>query len=414
MKKERLDSFYGKKSPEELATVYGTPVYIYNENILRQRCREMAGLVKQVPVKVNYSTKANSNLELLKIIRSEGLDADAMSPGEIVLLLAAGFQPSQIVFIGNNVSDEEFQFAVEHQVKVSVDSIAQLKRLGRINPGGEVIVRFNPGVGTGHHEKVVTGGDKTKFGVSPENIAEVKEVLSQYGLRLYGINQHIGSFFLESSTYLEGAARLLAIAEAFPELTMIDFGGGFGIPYHKDEAEGRLDLEELGGRLGVILSDWCERQKRQPEFRIEPGRYVVAECGRLLGTVHALKDNREIHFIGTDLGFNVLARPILYGAHHDLHLFRKDKPVKGGVKRAATVVGNICETGDKLTEGYLLPEAEEGDRIEVMDAGAYGFAMSSNYNCRLRPAEVLIDASGNDRLIRRRETFEDLLRGFVQ
>lgn len=404
-----LTNFYGETDPQALIVKYGSPLYVYNERILRQRCREMKELVSLDGFRVNYSTKANANLELLKIIRSEGLDADAMSPGEIYVLLKAGFKPEQILFIPNNVSDQELQYAIDQKIKISVDSLSQLERLGRLNPGGEVVVRFNPGVGAGHHEKVVTGGPKTKFGVSPGQIAAVKELVARYRLKLTGINQHIGSLFLEEKPYLDGVKALLAIAVQFEGLSFVDFGGGFGIPYRKQESQARLDLTKLGTQLTGLLSNWRATYNPAVEFKIEPGRYLVAESGVLLGTVYARKENGGTTYIGTDLGFNVLIRPALYDSHHDLEVYRNGKVVSRTELQPVTVVGNICETGDIMAKERELPLIEEGDLLGVMDAGGYGYVMSSNYNNRLRPAEVLIDQNGDDRLIRRRETFEDLV-----
>ncbi len=407
------NGFFGKNSPAALTAKYGSPLYVYNERILRERCREMAGLLPEARTGVNYSTKANANLELLRIIRSEGLRADAMSPGEIHVLLKAGFKPDQILYIGNNVADAELRYASAAGVRVSVDSLAQLERFGRLNPGGRVAIRFNPGIGAGHHEKVVTGGDKTKFGINREQIAEVPAILSRHGLRLNGVNQHVGSLFLDGETYLEAARALLAIAEPFKELEFVDFGGGFGIPYRRQAGEARLDLEEFRRELEGIIREWMPRLPQRMEFLIEPGRYIVAEAGILLGTVHALKENAGVSYIGTDLGLNVLIRPALYDAYHEIEVYRNGQLVTDGPSEEVTVVGNICETGDILAKERDLPEVREGDLLAVRDAGAYGYVMSSNYNNRLRPAEVLIDASGADRLIRRRETLDDLTACFV-
>ena len=399
-------------NPQELIDQYGSPLYVYDEAALRERCREMTGLVDFPNFRVNYSTKANSNLELLRIIQSEGLDVDAMSPGEIHVLLAAGFKPQQIFYIGNNVSTDEMRFAIDRGITVSVDSLAQLELFGRINRGGEVAVRFNPGVGTGHHEKVVTGGKKTKFGVGWDKIDEVKSTLKQYALKLIGINQHIGSLFLDGRPYLDGVKNLLEIAAEFDGLQFIDCGGGFGIPYHKEKGENRLELKELGVELSLMMSGWSRKYHEKINFKIEPGRYIVAESGVLLGTVHAIKENSGITYIGTDLGFNVLARPVMYDSHHDLEIYRQGIRVVTDDLQPATVVGNICETGDIIAKGRELPNTEAGDILCVKDAGAYGYVMSSNYNNRLRPAEVLITTEGNPRLIRRRETFDDLMRCF--
>ncbi|NMA35195.1 MAG: diaminopimelate decarboxylase [Clostridiaceae bacterium] len=406
-------NFYGNSKPSELLKEYGSPLYVYNESILRQRCREMAGLVSYPNYKSNYSIKANSNMELLKIVREEGLHADAMSPGEIHLLLAAGFRPDEILFVANNVSAEEMQYAIDKGVLVSCDSLSQLRLYGRLDPGGRVAVRFNPGVGAGHHAKVITGGKETKFGINPESIDEVKATLKEYRLRLAGINQHIGSLFMDPSSYLQAARTLLNIAANFEDIEFIDMGGGFGIPYRKQEGQQRLDLVEAGRGLSQLMEDWTANYGKRVRLKIEPGRYIVAECGVLLGTVHAVKQNSGKTFIGTDIGLNVLLRPAMYDSHHDIEFYRNDAILKSDKVHTATVVGNICESGDILAKSRELPEAAEGDIIGIMDAGAYGYSMSSNYNNRLRPAEVLIDLDGNPRLIRRRDTLEDLMRGFL-
>lgn len=405
-------AFFGRNTPFDLVEAYGSPLYVYNEAIFRARCREMKQFIDYPMITVNYSIKANSNLELLRIAREEGLQADAMSPGEIYLLQHAGYTSEEIFFIPNNVSEEEMRFAIERNILVSVDSLSQLERYGRINPGGRVAVRFNTGVGAGHHDKVVAGGQRSKFGVESKFVPEVHEVLRRFNLTLVGINQHIGSFFLEGQPYLEGVRALLAVAEQFTSLEFVDLGGGFGIPYRKQEDQSRLDLKKLGAEVGQILNEWTERYGKAVRFLIEPGRYVPAESGVLLGTVHGVKENYGKTYVGTDLGFNILMRPVLYDAYHELEAYRRGN---GSDERSeVVVVGNICEPGDIIASDYPLPVMEEGDLLGVMDAGAYGFSMSSNYNCRLRPAEVLIQENGVARLIRRRETLEDLVRKFEE
>lgn len=403
-------NFYGLNTPFDLIRAYGSPLYVYNEAIFRTRCREMKGFINYPHIAVNYSIKANSNLTLLKIAREEGLRADAVSPGEIYHLQKAGYPSEEIFFIPNNASDEEMRYAIERDILLSADSISQLERYGRLNPDGSVAVRFNPGVGAGHHEKVVTGGDKSKFGVMPSLIPKVKEVLQAYNLKLVGINQHIGSLFMEGSPYMNGVQALLSIAENFDDLEFIDLGGGFGVPYRKQEGEARFDLVTFGAELGDLLSRWTKGYGKPIRFIIEPGRYVPAESGVLLGTVHAVKQSYGKTYIGTDLGFNVLSRPVLYDAYHEIEVYPREP--RSGEDALVTLVGNLCETGDILAKDRSLPPIKEDDVIGVMDAGAYGYVMSSNYNCRLRPAEVLIRVNGDASLIRRRETLEDLMRGF--
>ena len=393
----------------ELIQKYGSPLYVYDENTLRLRCREMKNLLPNKKLKVNYSAKANSNLALLGIIKDSGIDVDAMSPGEIFVQLRAGFLPEQIFYIGNNVSAAEMQYAIDKNVLVSVDSLSQLDLYGRINPNSDVAVRFNPGIGVGHHEKVVTGGKKTKFGVQKEFISHVKELLIKHKLNLVGINQHIGSLFMDATPYIEGAKSLLEIAKEFPDLKFIDMGGGFGIPYGEDEA--RLDLDILSKKLDEILTEFLKDYKNKDViFKVEPGRYISAECGILLGEVYSVKENYEHTYVGTDLGFNVYIRPTMYDAYQAINIVKRSGDYSK--QEVATIVGNICESGDIIAKDRLMPKIEEGDIVVVVDAGAYGFAMSSNYNCRLKPAEILITSSGEDKLIRRKDTLEDIVRNF--
>jgi diaminopimelate decarboxylase len=404
--------FYGKTNPVQLIEKYGSPLYVYSEKVLRERCKELTSLISYPKFKVNYSAKANTNLSLLKIVREEGLLIDAMSPGEIFIELKAGYKPEDILFISNNVSDQEMLYAVEAGVLISVDSLAQLERYGRLNRGGKVAIRINPGVGAGHHEKVITGGKNTKFGVDPGFISQIKDILAQSGLKLVGLNQHIGSLFMTAESYLEAAAFMLEFSTHFSDLEFVDLGGGFGIPYHKEAGEARLDLKILGKQLQVLVDDWMKRTNRNLSVKIEPGRYTVAECGVLLGQVHSVKKNGPKKFIGSDLGFNVLIRPAMYDAHHDIEIYNAN-PRANDKAETVTIVGNICETGDILAKDRKLPEIKEGDILGILDAGAYGMVMSSNYNCRLRPAEVLITTSGDDVLIRKREALDDLVRHFT-
>ncbi|WP_250230157.1 diaminopimelate decarboxylase [Anaeropeptidivorans aminofermentans] len=406
------ENFFQGADPFELIEKYGSPLYIYNERILRQRVREMKNLVSYENFRVNFSAKANSNIAFLQIVKDEGIDVDAMSPGEIEAELMAGFKPENILYISNNVSEEEMQYAINKGIKTSVDSLSQLEQYGRLNPGGKVAVRFNPGVGAGHHKKVITGGKETKFGVNEEYIPQVKEILEKYSLTLIGINQHIGSLFMDGGSYIEGAKNLINIAKHFEDLEFIDLGGGFGIPYKKQYGEERLNLSGLGEKLSEFIEAFVSEYGKKLIFKIEPGRYISAECGLLLGQVHAVKMNGDEKYIGTDLGFNVLARPMMYDSFHGIEVYTKrENPEK--VTEIASIVGNICETGDIIAGKRELPVIHEGDIIGVLDAGAYGMVMSSNYNNRLRPAEVFIRENGEVKLVRKRDNIEDLLKNYI-
>ena len=405
-------NFFGNTNPEELAAEFGTPLYVYNENILRRQMRKVANLISVPGFTANYSIKTNSNLSILRIALEEGLNADAMSPGEIYVLLKAGFPEERIFYVSNNVSDEELRFAIDHNIMTSLDSLSQLERFGRLNRGGECAVRLNPGVGAGHHEKVVTAGKKTKFAIAAEDVPEIFRIAKEYDLRIVGVNQHIGSLFMDGSPFLSAVKNFLELAMQFPDLTFVDFGGGFGIPYHKLSGEKEFDMDSFGAALSGVDNDFTTRYGRQLVFKCEPGRYIAAEGSVLLGRVHSIKKNADVTYVGTDIGMNVLVRPSMYDSWHDIELFRHGQPVEDSNVETVTVVGNICESGDILAKERELPVIREEDVICVLDAGAYGYSMCSNYNNRLRPAEVLIGSDGEPRLIRRRDTLEDLMRCF--
>ncbi|MEA4926117.1 MAG: diaminopimelate decarboxylase [Syntrophomonadaceae bacterium] len=399
---------FGKKDVQEIIREFGSPVYIYDEEILRERCREMKNLLKYPRFRVNYSAKANTNVELLKIVCSEGLDVDGMSPGEMYLEMKAGFTPDRITFIGNNVSRQELQFAVDRGILISVDSLSQLKLLGEINRGGSVCLRINPGIGAGHHDKVITGGKKAKFGIAVEDLPQAQAIAASYDMTITGLNQHIGSLFLESEAYVAAAAAILSLAADYPSVEMVDLGGGFGIPY-RHGVEPRLDLAELGSKLDNLINTWVASY-RPITIRTEPGRYIAAECGALLGTVTAVKENYNTVFVGTDIGFNTLIRPVMYDSYHEISVVPgQERPYKE-YDKPVYVVGQICESGDILAHDRAFPCCREGDALIVHDAGAYGFAMASTYNSRPLPAEVLIEKNGGIRLIRKAQTLEDLWR----
>lgn len=408
---DAMDFFQGN-DPTALARQYGTPLYVCNERILRQRCRDLKNMVTYPKFVVDYSAKANCSLAFLQIVRSEGLEADAMSPGEIYMERMAGFAPEEIFYICNNVSAEEMQYAIDAGVRVSVDSVSQLEQFGRLAPGHEVAVRFNPGVGAGHHEKVVTAGKQTKFGVDPEDIPQVRAILERYDLKLVGINQHIGSLFMTGEAFVASLSALFEIAKQFPDLEFVDMGGGFGIPYKKEQDEAPLDLQELGAAIDKALYGFSQEYGRQITFRIEPGRYISAESNVILSTVHAVKHNHDRKFVGCDCGFNVLQRPVMYGSYHGVEIFR-EQDVPSEKEETVTIVGNICESGDILAKDRTLPEIHEGDTLCILDAGAYGFTMASNYNNRLRPAEILIRENGQVVLTREREELTDLMRHVI-
>ena len=406
-------NFFEGNNPEDIVAKYGTPVYVYNERILRMRIRNVAGVVKKFPYKANFSMKANSNLTILKIVLEEGLNADAMSIGEVKLLEHAGFPSDRIFFVPNNVSDEELKYAIDKNIIVSLDSISQLERFGRLAPGARCAVRINPGIGAGHSDSVVTAGKNTKFAVEEKDIPELLETAKKHNLKIVGINQHIGSLFMEPDPYLAAVTNLLRIAHKFDDLEFIDFGGGFGTPYHKLSGEKEFDINLLTEGIEKLLGDFIAETGKQILFKSEPGRYVVADSSVLLGRVYATKENYDKKYAGTDIGQNVLVRPTLYGSWQDVEVLRDGKPVlPSSGTEVVSVTGNICESGDIIAKERELPIIKEGDLVCVLDAGAYGYSMCSPYNSRPRPAEVMICEDGSVKCIRRAETFEDLIRLF--
>ncbi len=399
-RRNEMDRLILKKAQaEELVRKYGSPLYIYEEEILRTRCREVKNLLPLAEYRPQYSAKANSNIELLKIIREEGLNVDAMSPGEVVQEMAAGYENEQIMYCCGNMSEEEMKYAHDHAGLVILDSLSQLDRYGSLFPGSEAGIRVNPGIGAGHDVKVITGG-KTKFGVLRKDLNKVNQILRKHSMKLIALHEHVGSLFLDDTVFLKAAELLLETAEQFPDVRVLDFGGGLGVPY---QGENRLDLNGLGRRLTDLIVSSEKKTGRAYEIRIEPGRYLSAECSMLVGTVTDIKESGGVKYLGTDIGFNVLLRPVLYHAHHRIHGYSDSEK-----EEVYTVCGNLCESGDILAEGEKLPCMRIGDLIGIENAGAYGYSMSSDYNGRLRPAEVLLSA-GTDRLIRKRESLEDLV-----
>lgn len=406
---EKKDFFIGN-DPEAIAKEYGTPVYVYSEEIIRKHMASVARVITKYPYTANYSVKANTNIHILKLALSEGINCDAMSEGEIRMLEAAGFPYDRIFFVPNNVSREEMKYAIDRGIMTSLDSLSQLEQYGELNPGGKCAVRINPGVGAGHHEKVVTGGKKTKFGISEEDIDEVFNIASKYSLSIVGINQHIGSLFMEPEPYLEAVKNLLRIAKRFRDLDFIDFGGGYGIPYHKLDDEKEYPMEDFKKRLEPILDEFVKDYGKVPLFKSEPGRYCVAEGSVILGRVHATKENSGKKYVGTDIGMNVLVRPSMYDSWHDAEIIRDSKIVSRENLVEQNIVGNICESGDILCKERMLPEVKKGDLVCLLDTGAYGYSMCSTYNSRPRPAEVMVALDGKIKCIRKKETYDDLLK----
>ncbi|MBF0244497.1 MAG: diaminopimelate decarboxylase [Planctomycetes bacterium] len=405
--------YFGDNSAEDLCKEFGTPLYVYEEEVIRRQYRELVGSFGYRPLRVHYAVKANYNPAILRILKEEGCGADTVSDWEVRLCLECGFPPENIIFTGDNGSDEEMRYCLEKGVLINAGSLSQLDRLGHMAPGCRVRVRINPDVGAGHHSHCITGGPNSKFGIYHDQLPAILAIASKYRMRMEGIHSHIGTGILDADKFMEAMDITLSLAEKVPGLGFVDFGGGLGIPYREGQAP--IDLLDFGKRVSAHFSAFAGRYGSPLELKIEPGRFLVCQAGTLLARIQALKDTPAHHFAGCDSGFNHLIRPMAYGSHHRIaNASRMEGP-----RRATVLGGNICESGDVFTqsaEGFEdreVSELREGDIVAIMDAGAYGMSMSMQYNLRPRPPEVLIPARGPARLIRQRESYEDILKNFI-
>ena len=392
---------------------YGTPLYVYREETIKKKAKVLRESVKYQRCKFLYACKANTNIHIMKILKKEGFGLDVSSPFELDMGLEAGFRPEDILYTGDNISGEEMEYVLSRKVLMNIGSLSQLSRYGKLNRGGEISIRLNPDCGAGHHRHTITGGEKSKFGIFYSQEEEVQNRLKEYGLKLVGIHSHIGSGILEVKELMRAVEMILKSAKVYEGLEMINIGGGLGIPYREGEEE--LDVESWGEEVGRYFEEFCRGYGEGLELWIEPGRYLVGESGVLLTEVININETSGYRFVGVDTGFNHLLRPILYGSYHKIWNYTKEREVKEEV----VISGNMCESGDILTqeEGFWqarnMGRIEEGDILGVMDVGAYGYSMASNYNSRPRPMEVLIGGGGEEKVIRSRETFEDLMRGMT-
>lgn len=393
---------------EQLLSHSGTPLYVYFEEILENKMEELKkflGIWKKT--KFLYAIKANGNPHLVKRIIAQGFGIDAVSLEEVQLALLSGTLAHNILYTENNCTDAEMNKAQKLGVLMNIGSLSRLKKFGAAFPGSNVCIRFNPNVGAASHATNITGGPDSKFGISFTEIETVKKIAEEYNLHIVGIHQHIGSGWLGLEEPLLAMDVILSLAPHFSELEFVDFGGGFGVAYKPDQIP--LDLELLGKKLAEKFEHFCNSFGRNIELRFEPGRYVVAEAGHLLTRVNTIKTgiNGKI-FAGTDTGMNHLVRPAMYGSYHPI--VNVSNP-NGEIKKY-DVVGNICECADFFAKDRELAEIREGDILDIQIAGAYGMSMASEYQFRSRPAEVLIQKNGEVQVIRRRSSFEEMMRGF--
>lgn len=393
----------------ELANAYGTPLYVYDSTLLRERCNKLKKAFDGLPVSWLYAIKANDNPHVLKIVREQGFGFDTVSFEEVLLSLKVGQQPGQIFYTENNMTDEEMLAAVKAGVILNIGSFSRLEQFAKLPQTEECSIRVNPQIGDGHHAKVDTGNRDSKFGIRLDLIPEAVKMASDHGVKITGIHIHIGSGIQRPQNLTQAMKVLLDIGRELPDLKRINFGGGFPIPYREDETP--FSIEEFAEAAKPILLEELERRNGDLVYHFEPGRWIVAPTGLLLTRVNTVKDQGRITFLGTDTGFNHLLRPALYESYHAVvNVTRAEEESTDEY----SIAGNICETGDILGEDRKLPKTESGDILALCDAGAYGMTMASNYNRRSLPSEVLIEDDGSVRLIRERESAEAIVSRFLK
>lgn len=397
---------------EKLAEEFGTPIYVIDEQRIREnfRCVKNAFEKNYPKFRLLYAMKANGNISVLRILESEGACIDAVSPFEVEAALLAGFSPDRIMFTGTSVRNDEIRFLLDKGITINVDSLSQLERLLAIKVPEKISFRINPEVGAGHHDHTITGGKESKFGIWESDAVRAYTRAKQAGVREFGIHMHIGSGILDYSPFLRAVGKLMNIAASVAknvgiDFSFIDIGGGLGVPYKPDDKP--LDVEGFARAITEIIQARCEESGLgEPFLYTEPGRYIVCDACILLTRVNTLKETPFKKFVGVDAGFNTLIRPTMYGAYHEVVVVGKEKAPP---QETYSIAGPICESGDLLARDRKLPKIEEGDLLAIMNAGAYGFAMSSNFNMRPRACEVLVNGEKYE-IVRERETFGQLMK----
>ncbi|TWT80711.1 Diaminopimelate decarboxylase [Planctomycetes bacterium CA13] len=403
-------------SISDLVRKYGTPLYVYDQSVIDQRIEDLAAFDR-----IRYAQKACSNIAILDRMRRKGVVVDAVSAGEVRRAMMAGYSPDpakhEIVYTADIFDHESLDLAVEHSLHVNCGSPDMIGQLGVRRPGAEITLRINPGFGHGHSQKTNTGGEQSKHGIWHEQVDDCLLRADHDGMMITGLHMHIGS-----GTDLE---HLSAVCESMEKVAMkvgrtlrtISAGGGLPVPYKSDESY--VDLDEYFALWDATRNRLSETFGHRVDLEIEPGRYLSAESGFLIAEVRSIKKVGKNLFALVDAGFNDLARPVMYGSHHPISVCGATSDVSSREPVEVIIGGPLCESGDIFTQregGFVesrpLPMPFIGDYIVIENAGAYGFVMSSNYNSKTRAPEVLIE-NGQPKLIRQRETFDDLVRGEV-
>lgn len=391
----------------DIVNQFGTPVYVYDSEKIVSQYNRLKQAFSGADVKIKYACKALNNTNILKLLKQAGSGLDTVSINEVELGLMAGFAPEEIIFTPNCVDFEEIKAAVDKGVHINIDNIAILEHFGAAY-GNTVpcCIRLNPHILAGGNVKISTGHIDSKFGISVYQLRHVLRVIKTFNMRINGLHMHTGSDILDAGVFLQGAEILFDAAKDFPDLEFIDFGSGFKVAYK--DADVTTDIEELGKAITNRFNQFCKEYGRDLELWFEPGKFIVSESGYFFVKANVIKQTTATVFVGVNSGLNHLIRPMLYDAYHEI--VNVSNP--SGKQRIYTIVGYICET-DTFGWDRKLTEVHEGNVLCFKNAGAYGITMSSNYNARFRPAEVLVH-KGKAHLIRKQETFEDLIRNEIQ
>jgi diaminopimelate decarboxylase len=391
----------------DICNQFGTPLYVYDADKIVTQLKTLQNAFAESNVKVKYAAKALTTISILKLLKKNGSGIDVVSVNEARLALHAGFEPKDIMFTSNSVSIEEISEAVDLGIYINLDNLSILEKFGeKYGSSYACCLRLNPSIMAGGNLKISTGHSQSKFGIPIEQINQIKELIDRYKIIVNGLHIHTGSEIKDVDVFMKMADILFDLAIDFIDLEFLDFGGGFKVAYKEGDAV--TDMATLGHRINLAFKTFNQKHSRNLVLWIEPGKFIVSESGYLFTKVNVVKKNLSITFLGVDSGLNHLIRPMMYDAYHEIVNVSNPQ----GEKQTYTVVGNICET-DTLGANRSLNEVREGDILAFKNAGAYGFSMASTYNARFKPPEVLV-VNGEAKLIRKRDTMEDLLRGQVE
>ena len=390
-----------------IADEFGTPVYVYHaEKIAEQYARLKTAFADQ-DVVLFYASKALTNINILRYINSLGANVDCSSINEVKLALHAGFVPKNILYTSNSIAFSEIEEAKNLGVHINIDSISNLEKFGKKFGNSYAIgIRLRPTILAGGNLKISTGHDKSKFGIPVDQFDKVLECINQNNLLIKGLHIHTGSEIGDVGIFVKGIEKLFDIIPHFKDLEFIDLGGGFKVPYKEGDSE--TDINLLAQKVKEAFANHPNPGKKHLQIWFEPGKFLVSAAGYFITQVNVLKETSSTVFAGINTGFNHLIRPMFYDAYHRIENISNEK----GPQKIYTVVGNICET-DTFATDRKINEIKEGDYLVFYNAGAYGFEMSSNFNSRLKPAEVLVK-NGKAVLIRKKDVFEDLLKNQIE